>query len=87
MGWFVGSRVKIKISGNIWYTYRGVRLITHLYLMPRLGMIGTTPPLPLCAFVSCRGTALHSNYLLLCNGYDFGATAARVATIIFECNE
>ena len=55
--------------------------------MPRMGRTGTTPPLPLCSFVSCRGTALHSTLLRLCNKCDYGANAASVAVIIFEFNE
>jgi hypothetical protein len=38
---------------------RGVRLTTHLYLLPKLGISTAVPPVPLCTFLTCVGETLH----------------------------
>ena len=52
----IKSRWVVHSKGTEWGKAAGV--VTHLYLAPRLGMSGTTPPLPLCNSIACTGTCL-----------------------------
>jgi hypothetical protein len=50
-------------------------------------MTGTALPLPPCAFVSCKETALHSTLLVSVRGTPVGPLLPSIAIIMFEFNE
>lgn len=48
----------VVVGGGAVVNHRGMRLTTHIRLVPRLRMFGALPPLPLCAFMACVETIL-----------------------------